>query len=586
MIAGFVKENKYGKDKESGVEVSTLDESEQDGMPENLDKYFAGMIGMEPVKEQLEKIYQAVKMQLLRNKILEERGEEIVDSGKGYNFILLGNPGTGKTTVARIIAQILYDINIRQNNSFIEIERSGVVSDHVGGTEKRMREILEKVEGGTLFIDEAYALYKEDSDNDYGREAIDVLMKDMEDKRNSYSVIMAGYREPMLNMIKNANSGFSSRFTYTIELPDYNDESLIKIAYMNINKQKFTVDNNVDIAIKKCIAHDKLDHTFGNARYIRELVNRAIENQSHRLTNQGSYENDDLFLLKAEDFWQGEYEEQGVDKYLAELNGLIGLESVKTEVESLINLITVQQEMERRGIDTSMDYGTLHMAFKGNPGTGKTTVARILGKLYASLGILKRGDVFVECTRADLVGKFQGHTAANVKKVVDMAMGGILFIDEAYSLCQNSNDSFGNEAVDALVAEIENNRKNFVVIFAGYTDDIDQFFKNNSGLRSRVPKDLVFEDYNLDELYSIATSMMTSKKLILTEDAKEALKSCLENNYKKEDFGNARGVRNIIEALTRKQNVRIAGMLKSNATSVTDEALLTIEVSDIVGITV
>ena len=101
-----------------------------------------------------------------------------------------------------------------------------------------------------------------------------------------------------------------------------------------------------------------------------------------------------------------------------------------------------------------------------------------------------------------------------------------------------------------------------------------------------MPKDLIFEDYNLDELYSIATSMMTSKKLILTEDAKEALKSCLENNYKKEDFGNARGVRNIIEALTRKQNVRIAGMLKSNATSVTDEALLTIEVSDIVGITV
>ncbi len=200
---------KCGKGTDGQIQVGTLEESEQDGTPDNLDKYFAGMIGMEPVKEQLEKIYQSVKMQLLRNKILEERGEEVVDSGKGYNFILLGNPGTGKTTVARIIAQILYDIEVRQSNSFIEIERSCVVSDHVGGTEKRMREILDKVDGGTLFIDEAYSLYKEDSDNDFGREAIDVLMKDMEDKRNSYSVIMAGYREPMLNMIKNANSGFS-----------------------------------------------------------------------------------------------------------------------------------------------------------------------------------------------------------------------------------------------------------------------------------------------------------------------------------------------------------------------------------------
>lgn len=573
-------------DEASEVKIETLQQSEQECMPNNLDKYFANMIGMKPVKEQLEKIYQSVKMQLLRNKILEERGEEVVDSGKGYNFILLGNPGTGKTTVARIIAQILYDINVRQSNSFIEIERSGVVSDHVGGTEKRMREILDKVEGGTLFIDEAYALYKEDSDNDFGREAIDVLMKDMEDKRNSYSVIMAGYREPMLNMIKNANSGFSSRFTYTIELPDYTDESLIEIAHMHIDKQKFTTDDKVDDAIKKCIVHDKIDHTFGNARYIRELVNRAIENQSHRLSNQSSYENDELFLLKAEDFWQGEYEEEGVDKYLNELKALTGLESVKQEVESLINLITVQQEMERRGIENAMDYGTLHMAFKGNPGTGKTTVARIIGKLYASLGILKRGDVFVECTRADLVGKFQGHTAANVKKVVDSAMGGILFIDEAYSLCQNKNDSFGHEAVDALVAEIENNRKNFVVIFAGYTDDIDEFFKNNSGLRSRVPKDLIFEDYNLEELYKIATSMIASKKLILAKDAAAALINCLEQNYKNKDFGNARGVRNIIEAINRKQNVRIAQLLRSNPTEITDEILLTLEAEDINNITV
>lgn len=550
-------------------------------MPENLDGYFEGMIGMESVKEQLDKIYQTVKMQIMRDEILRARGEEPLANEKGYNFILLGNPGTGKTTIARIIAKILYDIKVRTSDAFVEIERSSVVSDHVGGTEKRMREILEKVDGGTLFIDEAYALYKEDSDVDFGQEAIDVLMKDMEDHRNSYSVIMAGYREPMLNMIRHANSGFSSRFSYTIELPDYSDEALIEIAHMHMAKQKFEAEDGVDVAIKKCIAHDKLDDTFGNARYIRELVHRAIENQSQRLSEQGSFEPDELFKLRPEDFWQGSMEEEGVETYLAQLHALTGLKSVKEEVESLINTITVQKEMEKRGIAIGGDLGTLHMAFKGNPGTGKTTVARLIGRLYACLGVLKRGDVFVECTRADLVGKYQGHTAENVKKVVESALGGILFVDEAYSLVQGEGDSFGKEAVDTLVAEIENNRQNLVIIFAGYSRDIDEFFKNNQGLRSRVPKDLFFEDYNLEELYDIALGMLAGRKLVPTEEAKQELRARIFRESIKEDFGNARGIRNIIDSIWRKQNVRIANLLKGGANEVTDEMLLRVEVTDI-----
>ncbi len=572
------------EDEKSSIEVISLSNDlgeEIKELPDNLDAYFEGMIGMDSVKEQLNKIYQTVKMQILRDQILVERGEKTQENEKGYNFILLGNPGTGKTTIARIIAKILYDIQIRTSDSFIEIERSGVVSDHVGGTEKRMREILDKVNGGTLFIDEAYALYKEDSDNDFGQEAIDVLMKDMEDHRNSYSVIMAGYREPMLHMIRHANSGFSSRFSYVIELPDYSEEALTEIAHTHIKKQHFEVEEGVDAAIKKCIAHDKLDDTFGNARYVRELVHRAIENQSQRLHESGGYKPEDLFRLKPEDFWQGIREEEGIEKYLAELNSLIGLSAVKTEVESLINLIMVQNEMERRGLNISNDLGTLHMAFKGNPGTGKTTVARIIGKLYASLGVLKRGDVFVECNRTDLVGRYQGHTASNVKKVIESAMGGILFVDEAYSLVQGDGDSFGREAVDALVAEIENNRQNLMIIFAGYSQDMDEFFKNNQGLRSRVPKDLIFEDYNLDELCKIANGMLGRKKLVLTADAEQELRARILKESLQMDFGNARGVRNIVESIWRKQNVRIAGLLKQNAVEVTDEMMFQVEIDDV-----
>lgn len=568
------------------ITVESLDTSEsvrevgEDPMPENLDSYFEGMIGMEPVKAQLEKIYQAVKMQLLREEILKERGENIPENEKGYNFILLGNPGTGKTTVARIIAKILYDIKIRKSDSFLEIERSKVVSDHIGGTENRMREILQKVDGGTLFIDEAYALYREDSDNDFGQEAIDVLMKDMEDHRDSYSVIMAGYKLPMENMIRNANSGFSSRFSYKIELPDYSDESLVEMAHAQIEKQQFTCEEDVDIAIVRCIAHDKLDETFGNARYIRELVNRAIENQAERLSGQTEYDKKELFVLKACDFWQGYVKEKGVKEYLEELNSLCGLASVKSEVNSLINMLNVQKEMQRRGLLVAEQPGTLHMAFKGNPGTGKTTVARLLGKLYAACGVLKRGDVFIECNRANLVAAYQGQTADKVKKVVQSALGGILFIDEAYSLVQSENDSFGMEALNELMAEMENYRDSLIVIFAGYKDDIDKLFEKNPGLRSRVPRDLIFEDYSLEELNRIALDMLRSQKLLLAPEAEETLRELLSKKVEEKDFSNARGVRNTVERMKRNQAERISKSLM-NGEAVSDEMLLTITEEDI-----
>lgn len=582
MKAEYIK-NDVRAEKAEGIHLAEEKEERPSELPENLDAYFEGMIGMDSVKAQLNKIYQTVKIQMMREKALRERGIEPKENEKGYNFILLGNPGTGKTTVARIIAKILYDIQIRETDSFVEIERSSIVGSYIGETEKQIGKVLKNVRGGTLFIDEAYTLYKEDSENDVGAIVIDTLMKDMEDNRNSYSVIMAGYKEPMLNMIRNANSGFSSRFTYVIELPDYSDEALIEIAHMHMDKQKLIACEGVDEAIVKCIHHDKLDQTFGNARYIRELVNRAIENQSERLNAMESFETDDLFELRAEDFWQGTMEEEGVEKYLEELNNLTGLASVKKDVESLIHTITVQQEMEKRGMQVSDSLGTLHMAFKGNPGTGKTTVARILGKLYASLGVLKRGDVFVECTRSDLVGKYQGHTAEKVKKVVESALGGVLFIDEAYSLVQGENDSFGLEAVNELVAEMENKRQNLVVILAGYTDDIDEFLKNNPGLRSRVPKDLFFEDYNMEELYEIALGMLKGKNLSLTEDAKEALRARLFVECMKEDFGNARGVRNIVDKIWREQNVRIANLLKDAAAELTNEMMLQVEKEDIEG---
>ena len=549
-------------------------------LPENLDSYFEGIIGLGAVRKQLETIYQSVKIKLLRDQVLRDRGETPVDTGEGYNFVLLGNPGTGKTMVARIIAQILYDIGIRTSDTFVEVDRSKLVSDHYGGTEKKVREYLDDTGSGTLFIDEAHTLFREDSDNDFGQEAIDTLLKEMEDHRGEFSVIMAGYKAPMMNMMKNANSGFSSRFTYIIDLPDYSEAELLEIAHTLITQKKYVADEGVDGAIIKCINRDRIDDTFGNARYIRELVEKAIRNMAVRLNISGDIDENMLFLLKPEDFWDGEPDESA-QTYLAELNSLVGLPAVKKEVQTLTNRITVQTEMEKRGLKSRNDFGTLHMAFKGNPGTGKTTVARIIGKLYASLGILKRKDVFVECSRATLVGQYQGSTAINVKKAVENAMGGILFIDEAYSLVKGEGDTFGKEAVDTLVAEMENNRNNLIVIFAGYSQDLDEFFKKNQGLKSRVPIELVFEDYTEEELYEIACKMIVANNYNLNEASGIKLRELLMKESFKADFGNARGVRNVVESCIRNQNDRIAASLGNPDIVVTDEMLTVIEECDI-----
>ena len=552
----------------------------EDGLPENLDGYFADVVGMASVKDQLEKIYQFVKVQIRRESILRARGAEVPPNKKGYNFVLLGNPGTGKTTVARIIARILCDVHLRGSGDIVEVDRSKIVGSVIGETEEKMSSILNSAHGGTLFIDEAYALYREDSANDFGREAIDLLMKDMEDNRDSYSVIIAGYKKEMMNMINNANPGFKSRFNYYIEIPDYTDDELVEIAKSIIAKQQYTTGKGVERAIKKWINHNRIDERFGNARAMRELVETAIENQAMRISSLSNLSEEDYFLLEPIDFWEGADDEDDISIYLKELNALTGLASVKREVGTLIDRIKVNEIRESRGLDAGNGFGTLHMAFKGNAGTGKTTVARIIGKLYNAMGILKRGDVFVECSRADLVGQHLGETAIKTKKAVESALGGILFVDEAYALCQGENDSFGKEAVDTLVAEMENRRDSLIVIFAGYSSDIDRFFENNQGLQSRVPIALDFEDYSVEEMFSIMKYMLAKNGLALSGEAEPAARALIAQKAAGGNFGNARGVRNLVDDFIRRQNVRIAAMT-ARGENISNETLTSILPEDI-----
>ncbi len=545
-------------------------------IPEIIAEAFHGMIGMEAVKKELVSFYNIARLEKLRE---QQLGISANDS-RSYNFVLYGNPGTGKTTVARIIGKVLYALGIRESEKFMEVDRGRLVSEYIGQTAKNVQKALGEIKGGTLFIDEAYSLYKKDDAKDFGQEAIDTLLKDMEDHRSDYSVILAGYRTQMNEMLNHANPGFRSRFTYHIVIPDYSDDELLEIAKQVAASHHYQIEEKGYKALRKRIDRERIDETFGNARFIREVINEAEKNLADRLVRKQNFSREELTVLTAEDIFPQENTGKGLQELLEELKSLTGLAGVKDSVEELLDGIMVQKEAERRGIHSNFRTGSLHMAFKGNAGTGKTTVARLLGKLLAEMDVLKRGDVFVEVTRADLIGQYQGHTAAKIKDVVRSAMGGVLFIDEAYALVHDANDSFGREAVDTLVAEMENHRDALVVILAGYTSDIDRFLTENQGLRSRVTKDLYFADYTPEEMVQIFCSLAKKKEILLTEELIGAVQKKLTEASAQPDFGNGRGVRNVFEAACRKKDRRIAAMMR-NGETVTNEVFVTLLKEDL-----
>ena len=270
---------------------------------------------------------------------------------------------------------------------------------------------------------------------------------------------------------------------------------------------------------------------------------------------------------------------KNLDSYMRELNDLIGMDEVKNQVHALVNFLRIQSARKERGLPiVPMPH---HLVFEGNPGTGKTTVARILAKIYASLGVVSKG-TFVETDRAGLVAGYVGQTALKTDAVIKSARGGILFIDEAYSLIQDDRDSFGREAIDCLLKRMEDYRDDLVVIVAGYRDQMELFLSANPGLKSRFSHYIQFENYNLSALMKILEQIVHKNGYVLQPQCSELFKKQLDiqlqNREFTEHFSNGRYIRSLFEKLTFAQSNRLSAV---EITSTDDNTLITLTVEDL-----
>ncbi|MBC7923328.1 MAG: AAA family ATPase [Ferruginibacter sp.] len=564
----------------------------QPGSPleeENLEEVMAdlnGMIGLENVKEQLADYTNYLKFIRLRMAQGFEENQRI-----NLHTVFTGNPGTGKTTVAKYLGKIYQKMGLLSKGKVTEVGRAELVGEFIGQTAPKAKDVIERARGGVLLIDEAYSLARSQQDSkDFGKEVIEVLIKEMSDGPGDIAIVVVGYPKEMQTFL-NSNPGLKSRFNQYFDFPDYLPQELMQIADSAARKKRVQFSPEASILLYRRLteAFRNRDRTFGNARTVYALVEEAKMNLGLRVMKSldpNTHTPEQLQLIDPADV-DKIYAKKVLRKpdiktdpllleeAMAELDALVGLDQVKTEALELIRLVKYYNETGRDVLNKF----SLHTVFTGNPGTGKTTVARILAKVFKALGILERGHL-VECDRQGLVAGYVGQTAIKTREVIDEAEGGVLFIDEAYALASGGGNDFGNEAIETLLKQMEDRRGQFIVIVAGYTDRMNEFLKANPGLQSRFDRTLNFEDYSTVQLCQIGLMMLAEENLVPDARAAAHLSRYLTGLYELRDkyFGNARSVRQVIREAVKKQHLRMA-LLSSDER--TPEAMQTLAYEDV-----
>ena len=553
------------------------------------------MIGLGSVKEEVNKLLAGIEVERKRR----EQGLPVARVGR--HMVFTGPPGVGKTEIARALGEIYRSLKVLRKGHVVEVQRADLVAGYIGQTAMKTLDKCKEALDGILFVDEAYSLAGEGKD--FGHEAIATLMKFMEDNRDRIMVIAAGYPNEMRRFIA-TNPGMASRFNRTIEFPAYEPKELAAILRLMAKRQRAELPDVLEQSLVPWIESQWRSEGWGNAREMRSLLDRAGEAQSLRVAVDPAADISKIEMVDFESVGVSLVRtyvpppapppvptiptpapivvqhslvpsspdhlaprsgrrlkveatippERTLDQALDRLEEMVGLESVKEEVNKLISALEVERLRREQGLVIAPI--SRHMVFSGPPGVGKTEVARALGEIYRSLTVLRKGHL-VETDRSGLVAGYIGQTAPKTLDKCREALDGILFIDEAYSLARPGND-FGQEAIDTLLKFMEDNRDRIVVIVAGYPNEMQRFINSNPGLSSRFTKTIEFPPYAASELAAILRVMAKRQNFVLPDNLESSLAPWLKVGMRDKSWGQAREMRTLLERAREAQATRIA----------------------------
>lgn len=556
------------------------------GERKTIEERLNTLVGLVTVKERLYELSAWLSLQQRKN-----QAREIPLKMPMLHMVFSGNPGTGKTTVARMIGEIFHDLGLLKRGHLVEAKAADLVADYVGGTAMKTNSVIDRALDGVLFVDEAYML-TEPERGGFGLEAVDTLLKRMEDDRARLVVIVAGYPAKMERFLQ-SNPGLSRRFPKENQFlfPDYQPEELWQILSQLLETQDIPVEEAMQRILRDLVdgLHAGRDEAFGNAGEMRNLMEALDRRRAYRILKNSLPDDEPLALADIPARYQPylRVEEVDIDSLLVELNDLVGIEPVKNFVRSLANRLLLDQARRRKDPSLPADISLQHVVLIGRPGTGKTTVARLMGRIYAALGLLRRGHC-VEVSRADLVAGYVGQTALKTREKVREALDGVLFIDEAYSLDRGGSADYGREAIDTLVKSMEDFRSRLVVVMAGYPDEMERLMAANPGLKSRFGAVVDFPDFSAQELVQVFCGLAKREGYQWDEAIVQQIQGVLAEQARLEgdQFGNARSVKRLFEQmksrLAARKNAEMLGKLGQEGL----EDLSTFTLEDVPGVPV
>ena len=561
----------------------------------NMTARLMNMVGCKNLKQAVMELCNKTNFKNIKEELIPTT--KILNEMSNYernNWILTGEPGTGKSTGAEILEKVMYQEKIIKKDVIVKYTPSNNNPDFIVTpfgpmaikTSNDLQESFQESIGGVLIVDEIGHLSDEDKS---------LLLQLMEDYKREVSVILCGY-EYEAKALLYYNPGFRSRFTHIIKMDDYTVDELLEILTRKLNEKHFTLSDEVNKMLKDEIINIKQVPNFGQARFMESMADKLVSIHSNSKLKQieevlktnpdAEFNEKDIYEITKEDVKQIPLDDMLGEEWkliknhkdaYSELHNLIGCLQVKNEVEEFVAKSKIDKiKVERKLIDKSLF--NMNMVFYGSPGTAKTTVARLIARIMYDKGIIKEPK-FTEVGAADLVGAYVGHTAIKTTDVFERAKGGVLFIDEAYTLANEKAGGFNQEAIDTIIKEMENNRENTMVIFAGYKNKMEEFIDCNPGFKSRISKYVDFPNYTTEELIQIFEKLCKDNKYTLDENDKDKIidliKDYLEEVKDKKQFGNGRECRTILESAINSQSIRLVKF-----DEISDEELMKLKYED------